>query len=72
MKLYVALNSVPDYNAPAPSFKSVHETLEGAIAALYPDSEKFQKAFVKSRYYKENIWIGPDGFGEVREVELLP
>lgn len=67
--VYIALNSVPDYTAPAPSFKSVHHTLEGAILALYPDREDFRIAFSPSRYVPDT-WNGPDGFGTVKRVEI--
>lgn len=68
MDVYVALNSVPDYNAPAPSFKSVHMTLEDAIRSLYPDRKDFQLQFTPGS--QKDTWNGPDGFGMVRKVEL--
>lgn len=71
--IYVALRSVPDYHAPAPSFQSAHASLEGAIAALYPneDQERFREMFRPSPYSKDT-WDGPDGFGMVRKLEVLP
>jgi hypothetical protein len=65
--LYAAFSSVPDYSAPAPTFLSVHRTLEGAKRALYPD-DKYHETFtyrVKAMY-----WEGPDGFGLIRRVEV--
>ena len=72
MDIYIALRSVPDYSARAPAFYSAHETLEGAIKALYPESPNFQKAFIKWASTKEEVWEGPDGFGMVKKVTLLP
>lgn len=70
MDVYVALNSVPDYHAPAPSFKSVHRTLDGAILAVYPkaENERFRKMFRK--WPNADVWEGPDGFGMVKLVQL--
>lgn len=67
MPVYVALNSDPGWTAPAPSFKSVHRTLDGAKRALYPDHENFRDAFRESR---PGVWTGPDGYGEIRMVEV--
>lgn len=68
MDVYVAFNSVSDYTAPAPSFHSVHMTLDDAIHALYPDRKDFQLQFTQST--RKDTWNGPDGFGMVRKVEL--
>ncbi len=70
MEVYVALNSSPDYSAPAPSFKSVHDTLEGAIHALYPDRADFQMVFRKWPSGLGEVWEGPDGFGMVKKVTV--
>lgn len=67
MKVFVALNAVPDYSAPSPSFRSVHLTLEGAKRSLFPGRDP-----VSWRMWRDGIWAGPDGYGEIREVEVLP
>lgn len=69
MKVYVAFNSRPDYSSPSPTFKSLHETLEGAIESLYPGNERFQRDFRK--HLVEDRWYGPDGYGMVRLMEVL-
>jgi hypothetical protein len=69
IKIYAAFNSVPDYTAPAPSLRSLHESLDGAKKALYPDREDFRNSF---REYKPGVWDGPDGFGLIRLMEVLP
>ena len=68
MEVYIALRSSPDYTAPPPSFVSAHETLKGAIEALYPDQLQFQTAFRK--WPDKDVWEGPDGFGLIRKVEV--
>lgn len=73
MKVYVALNSTPDFSSPAPSFNSVHATFAAAARALFPDRLDFQESFASrstSAAGRPEVWIGPDGFGEIREVEL--
>lgn len=73
MEVYAAFRSVPDYHAPSPALLSLHETLDGAIKALYPDNEGFRNAFTKwSRSTRGETWEGPDGFGLVRKMEVLP
>lgn len=69
MKVYVALNSVPDYSARAPSFKSVHKTFEGAAKSLFPNREDYQKSFRQSSTNPDS-WYGPDGFGTIKLVEV--
>lgn len=51
------------------TFLSVHKTLDGAKAAIYPNS-KLQEDFRK-RWELGKIWYGP-GAVEVREMEVLP
>lgn len=70
MKVYAAYRSVPDYTAPSPSLVSLHKTLEGAKRALYPDREDFRQAFRKANKPLQDTWIGPDGFGEIRLMEV--
>lgn len=69
--VYAAFRSVPDYTAPSPPLHSLHETLEGAIKALYPNEseERLRAMFTKSTYSKDT-WNGPDGFGMVRLIEV--
>lgn len=67
MQVYVALRSVPDYSAPAPSFKSVHLSLKGAIDSLYPNSD-----YDFHKWPGKDVWEGPDGFGMIKLVEVLP
>lgn len=68
-KVYVALNSTPDYSSGGiATFRSVHRTFEGATAALYPVNTAHQESFMPSA--REGIWFGPDGFGEIRLVNL--
>jgi hypothetical protein len=69
MRVFAAYRSVPDYTAGPASLLSLHETLEGAIHALYPDREDFRAAFREEANYS---WTGPDGFGSVKEMEVLP
>lgn len=69
MIVYAAFVSAPDYTAPPPSLKSLHTSLEGAISALYPDRPDFQVKFRESGY-RTGEWIGPDGFGLVRRMEV--
>jgi hypothetical protein len=71
MEVFAAYRSVPDYHAGPAPLKSLHETLDGAIKALYPDREDFRALFRKSHYVADT-WIGPDGFGEVKKMEVLP
>lgn len=73
MDVYVAFNSVPDYHAPPPTLRSIHATLDGAISALYPDREDFRKAFKdRRRGDGTEVWEGPDGFGSIVKMEVLP
>jgi hypothetical protein len=67
--VYAAFRSVPDYTAPTPPLLSLHETLGGAIKALYPDRQDFRDAFRMERSPNgERYWNGPDGFGLVKEM----
>jgi hypothetical protein len=72
MQVFAAFRSVPDYHAGPAPFVSVHETLGGAIKALYPDNVKYQEAFRKWANSRMDTWEGPDGFGLVRKIEVLP
>lgn len=65
-KVYAAFRSAPDYTAPPPSLVSLHKTLGGAINALYPDKAY---NFTKSTRF-ENVWVGPDGFGQIKLLEI--
>lgn len=71
--VYVAFRSSPDYNAAAPPIVGLYATLEGAIEALYPgetdQARRFRSQFRESSY-ASCVWIGPDGFGEVRLMEV--
>lgn len=64
--VYAAFRSVPDYSAGAPPLISVHKTLEGAKRALYPNNNY---EFITDGY-NLNEWIGPDGFGLIRLMEI--
>lgn len=70
--VYAAFYTTPDYTSSGGSLKSIHKTLEGAIASLYPESAAHRADFRKSVHTTRNIWTGPDGFGEVREMEVQP
>lgn len=69
MKVYAAFRSVPDYTAGPAPLVSIHLSLHGAIDALYPNE---QSTFTERRFRDRRIWTGPDGFGEVREMEVKP
>ena len=67
MKVYAALNSSPDYSAGSPSLKSIHLSLYGAIESLYPGQN------LTFRKWKDaQVWEGPDGFGMIKEMDVLP
>ena len=71
MQVYAAFKSIPDYHGPPPTLVSLHETLVGAMKALYPDEshERFRNMFTERR---SGVWEGPDGFGLVRLMEVQP
>lgn len=72
--VYVLTNSVPDYSASGSSPRSVHLTPEGAMRAFadgkYADKKYWRMYSTPTR--KLRTWSGPDGFGSIIEMELLP
>jgi hypothetical protein len=67
MKVYAAFRTSPDYHSSGAFLVSIHLSKYGAINALYPDKQyEFSPVFSR-----RGVWTGPDGFGEVREIEVL-
>lgn len=66
MDVYAAIHTVPDYQAGHGALAGVATTLEQAIKILYPE----QQYEFRPSSTRENVWIGPDGFGEIRKLEL--
>jgi hypothetical protein len=65
MRVFAAFHSTPDYHGKGPSLKSLHYSLEGAIASLYPKMNyNFQK------WPGKDVWEGPDGFGLIKLFEV--
>lgn len=69
--VYAAFRSVPDYSAPSPPLLSIHQTLYGAMFALYPE-DKHPVSGMFRKWPEKAVWEGPDGFGMVKEMEVLP
>lgn len=66
MDIYAAIDNVPDYSAGHGALAGVATTLERAIKILYPDQQyEFQPSTSR-----KDVWYGPDGFGEIRKLEL--
>lgn len=70
--VYAAFNSNPDFTSGTGALISIHDSLDGAIKALYPNNPQYWDQFRKSSYPTIPQWIGPDGFGRVEERELKP
>ena len=67
MTVFAAIRSVPDYHANSGALVSLHRTFQGAKKALYPEQDY---NFIQSGT-NPNVFTGPDGFGEIRRMEVV-
>lgn len=70
-EIFAALHSVPDYSAGHPPLVGVSHSLQGAIDLLYPGQNLTLAQFRESTV-RPGCWNGPDGYGEVRRLEIMP
>lgn len=66
MDVYAAIKTTPDYHSSHGTLAGIATTLELAIKILYPEQ---QYEFHPSSS-RENVWNGPDGFGEIHKLEI--
>jgi hypothetical protein len=66
MDVYAAIKNVPDYHSGHGVLAGVAANLELAVKILYPE----QQYEFRPSPSRENVWIGPDGFGEIHKLKL--
>lgn len=78
-KVYAAFRSSPDYASSPTTLVSLHETLDGATMALYPETKqtnnlRSRKAFTRGITISgaDSWWTGPDGYGLIKLMEIKP